>query len=150
MKLARTRLAAQFGLFALTNALTAYSAFAQDVATSGQVAAGQSVTTGQAATPGFAEIMIQMLPMFVAVFFVFHLLVTRPQQQKLKEQQDLLSALKRGDSVVTSGGLFGRISAIEKDHVLLEIAQNVRVKCSLSAISKREDQKSDASKSNKE
>ena len=105
---------------------------------------------GPPAAPGFAEVMIQMLPMFVAVFFVFHLLVTRPQQQKLREQQKLLDGLKRGDSVLTSGGILGRISAIEKDHVLLEIAQNVRVKCTLSAITKREDLKSDSSKGNKE
>ena len=146
MKIEPKHVAAKVSLAALLIALNAYIVAAQESA----AGAAAQTAAGQPAAPGFAEVMIQMLPMFVAVFFVFHLLVTRPQQQKLKQQQDLLAGLKRGEAVITTGGIFGRISAIEKDHVLLEIAQNVRVKCSLSAITKREESRSDAPKSNKE
>ena len=125
------------------------AASAQGTAAGAEAAAPAAAAPGQVAAPGFAEVMIQMLPMFVAVFFVFHLLVTRPQQQKIKQQQDLLGSLKRGDSVVTNGGIFGRVSAVEKDHVLLEIAQNVRVKCEASAIAKREESKVETSKGGK-
>jgi preprotein translocase subunit YajC len=55
-------------------------------------------------------------------------MVIRPQEKKTKEHKALLESMKRGDSVVTSSGIVGKVSGIEGDHILLEIAPNVKVK----------------------
>jgi preprotein translocase subunit YajC len=69
-----------------------------------------------------------LLP-FVLIFGVFYFLILRPQQQKMKKHQELLAGLRRGDRVVTSGGLIGIISKIVSDgEVQLELAENVRVR----------------------
>ena len=81
---------------------------------------------------GFDPVFIFMM---VAMFAVFWFLVIRPQQKKAKTHQQMLKALKRGDQVVTNGGLIGRVARIEGDGVLLlEIAPNVKVKCRHSMI----------------
>ena len=86
---------------------------------------------------GFGDVLFKMLPMFGMVFFIFYFMVIKPQQQKLKSQQDLIQGLKKGDSVVTSGGIIAKVAAIESDHVLLDIAPNVRLKLEPGHISKR-------------
>lgn len=69
-----------------------------------------------------------LLP-FVLIFGVFYFLILRPQQQKMKKHQELLAGLRRGDRVVTSGGLIGTISKVVSDgEVQLEIAENVRIR----------------------
>lgn len=87
--------------------------------------------------PGFGDVLFKMLPMFCMVFFIFYFMVIKPQQQKLKSQQDLLQSLKKGDSVVTSGGIIAKVAGVESDHVLLDIAPNVRLKLEPSHIAKR-------------
>ena len=78
--------------------------------------------------------MVSMLP-FVLIFGVFYFLILRPQQQKMKKHQSLLANLKRGDHVVTNGGLIGTISRIVSDsEVQLEIAENTRVRLVRSTI----------------
>jgi len=89
-------------------------------------------------TPGIGEVLRGMLPMFAVVFLIFYYLVVKPQQKKLKDHQNLFGALKKGDSVITSSGIVGKVSAIEKDHVFLEIAQNVRVKFEKTHIARKE------------
>lgn len=78
--------------------------------------------------PSGLELLMNMVPMFVIVFFIFYFMIIRPQQQRLTAQADLIRGLKKGDSVVTSGGIFGKVQTVEKDHVVLEIASNVKVK----------------------
>ena len=91
--------------------------------------------------PGGFELLMSMFPMFVIVFFIFYFMVIRPQQQKLNAQQDLLKGLKRGDMVVTSSGIVGKIFTLEKEHVLLEVSDNVRIKIeSLHIVKKQEKQ----------
>lgn len=69
-----------------------------------------------------------LLP-FVLIFGVFYFLILRPQQQKMRKHQELLAGLRRGDRVVTSGGLIGTISKIVSDgEVQLELAEDVRVR----------------------
>ena len=69
-----------------------------------------------------------LLP-FVLIFGVFYFLILRPQQQKMKKHQLLLAGLRRGDRVVTSGGLIGTISKVVSDgEVQLELAEDVRVR----------------------
>lgn len=87
-----------------------------------QAAAGQA--------PGsFFQYLISMLPMFILVWFVFYVIVIRPQEKRTKSQQGLLKGLKKGDMVVTSSGLIGRVAGIEKDYILLELSPgaNARV-----------------------
>jgi preprotein translocase subunit YajC len=104
---------------------------------------------------GFDPVFILMM---VAMFAVFWFLVIRPQQKKAKQHQEMLKALKRGDQVVTNGGLIGRVARIEGDGVLvLEVAPNVKVKVKHSMIAdinqrseaRDEDDKDDGDKADK-
>lgn len=77
---------------------------------------------------GGTGMWVQLLPL-VLIFVVFYFLLIRPQQKKMKTHQQMLEALRRGDRVVTSGGIIGTITRIDSEReVTLEIAQNVRVK----------------------
>ncbi|MBN8550786.1 MAG: preprotein translocase subunit YajC [Deltaproteobacteria bacterium] len=87
--------------------------------------------------PGLGEVFSRMMPMFAVVFFIFYFLVLKPQQSKLKAQQTLLESLKRGDQIVTTGGLIGRIAGTEKGYILLEIAPNTRIKVENAHIARR-------------
>lgn len=71
--------------------------------------------------------MMQMVP-FLFIFAVMYFLIIRPQAKRQKEQQKFLSELKRGDEVITSGGILGRIEGITEQFVTIEIADGVRVK----------------------
>jgi preprotein translocase subunit YajC len=62
------------------------------------------------------------------MFAIFYFLLIRPQQKKQKKHREVLSALKRGDMVVTSGGLHGKITGLTERVITLEIAEKVRVK----------------------
>ena len=70
----------------------------------------------------------------IAIFAIFYFLLIRPQQKKAKEHREMLSRLRRGDQVVTAGGLHGKITALADNVVTLEIADKVRVKVSRSQI----------------
>ena len=76
---------------------------------------------------------------FVLMFGVLYLLVLRPQQKKIrdqqKEQQDLLSSLKYGDEIITASGLLGKLTGITEKVVTLEVADNVRIKMMKSQVS---------------
>jgi preprotein translocase subunit YajC len=77
---------------------------------------------------GGAGGLVQLLPL-VLIFVVFYFLLIRPQQKKLKDHRQMVGALKRGDKVVTAGGLHATVTKVEDDNVLiLEIAPNVRVR----------------------
>ena len=72
--------------------------------------------------------VMSLLP-FVLIFAVFYFLILRPQQQKLKKHQNMLANLRRGDRVVTNGGLIGTISKIVSDtEVQLELGDDIRVR----------------------
>jgi preprotein translocase subunit YajC len=73
--------------------------------------------------------MIQFLPL-VLIFVVFYFLLIRPQQQKQKQQRAMLDALRRGDRVVTGGGIVGTVNRVTEgsDEIEVDIAQNVRVR----------------------
>jgi preprotein translocase subunit YajC len=79
--------------------------------------------------------LIQFLPM-VFIFVIFYFLLIAPMRKRQKRQQQMIAQLKRGDEVVTSGGIFGRIAAFDETHgaVILQIGDNVKVKVLRSAI----------------
>ena len=66
----------------------------------------------------------------ILMFAIFYFLLLRPQQKKAKQHRELLSSLKKGDKVVSSGGLHGVITGLTDDVVTMEIAPKVRVKVS--------------------
>ncbi len=69
-----------------------------------------------------------------AIFLVFYLFIIRPQSKKQKEIQNKVSEMKKGDKVVTSGGMVGIVSAIEDDSIMLEVDKDVKVKLLKNAI----------------
>jgi len=78
--------------------------------------------------------MLQFLPL-VLIFVVFYFLLIRPQQKKQKEHRTMLQALRRGDKVVTGGGILGTINrVVSDDEVIVDIADNVRVRVLRSTI----------------
>lgn len=79
--------------------------------------------------------MISTVIMFALIFVIFYFLIIRPQQRRAKEREKLLSALQKGDKVITSGGIHGTISGLEEKTVLLQIAEGVKVKVDRGSIS---------------
>jgi preprotein translocase subunit YajC len=92
-------------------------------------ALGNQAGAGQ----GGASQWMGLLPL-VLLFVVFYFLLIRPQQKRAKEQKTFIENLKKGDKVVTSGGLYGTITGITDDTVTLEIADKIRVKVLKGAI----------------
>lgn len=84
----------------------------------------------QAAAAGadpMAGAMMQILPL-VLILVVFYFLLIRPQQQARKRHQDMVANLKKGDIIVTSGGMIGTIRSVKDDEVRVELAPNVEVR----------------------
>ncbi len=71
---------------------------------------------------------------FLIILVLFYFMIVRPQQQKLKKHQAMLDAMKKGDRVVTKGGLHGLVVNIAKDVITLQIADNVRIRVDREAI----------------
>jgi preprotein translocase subunit YajC len=84
----------------------------------------------QAAAPAAGGDMFMSLLPLVLVFAIFYFLLIRPQQTKMKQHRTMLENLKKGDQVVTAGGIVGKIAKIEPsdNQLLVEIAPNVQVK----------------------
>lgn len=82
---------------------------------------------------GGAAAIANFLPI-VAIGLVFYFLVIAPANKQRKKTAEMLSTLKKGDRVVTSGGIYGTIQGVEADAVYLKIADNVKVKVARSAI----------------
>ncbi len=89
---------------------------------------------GAAAGGGTQAMLLQFLPL-VALVVLFYFLMIRPQQRRLKQHQAMLTALKRGDQVVLSSGMVGKVVRVEDKEVGLEIATGVTVKVVKSMIS---------------
>ncbi|MBF0475166.1 MAG: preprotein translocase subunit YajC [Deltaproteobacteria bacterium] len=82
---------------------------------------------GGGGAAGGAASLGPLIPL-VLMFVVFYFLLIRPQQKKAKQQREMLGALKKGDKVITSGGVIGTITGLTEATITLEIAPNVRVK----------------------
>ncbi|HMU43294.1 MAG TPA: preprotein translocase subunit YajC [Ignavibacteriaceae bacterium] len=78
--------------------------------------------------------LISTLIMFGAIFLIFYFMIIRPQQKRAKEREKMLSTMDKGDKVVTSGGLHGTIAGLDDKTVLLQVADNVKMKFERSAI----------------
>ncbi len=83
---------------------------------------------------GGGDFMTTIL-MFAVIIAIFYFMILRPQQKKQKERQKLLESIKKGDKVVTAGGIHGTIVGVEDKTVLLQITDTVKVKVERSSIS---------------
>jgi preprotein translocase subunit YajC len=82
----------------------------------------------QGAPAGGSDMLLQMAP-FILIFVIMYFLILRPQQKRVKDHQVLVSQLRRGDTVVSSGGLVGKITKVVDDNeVEVQIAEGVRVR----------------------
>jgi preprotein translocase subunit YajC len=88
----------------------------------------------QATGNGITGIVFQILPI-LAIGLVFYFLVIAPANKQRRQQQEMLGQLKKGDRVLTTGGIYGSIQGVEGDVVYLKIAENVKVKVARSAVS---------------
>jgi preprotein translocase subunit YajC len=89
----------------------------------------------QAALGGSSDFMIQLLPI-VLMFVIFYFLLFRPQQQKMKLHREMLNNVRRGDTVVTNGGIIGKITKVIDDRELeVEIAPDTKVRVARGMIS---------------
>ena len=94
-------------------------------------------------TPAFAQggmlggdnMLVQLLP-FILIFVIMYFLILRPQQKRTKEHQELIKNVRRGDTVITSGGLVGKVTkVVDDDQIEIEVADGVRVRQVRSMIS---------------
>jgi preprotein translocase subunit YajC len=83
----------------------------------------------QQGAPGYEGII-----MLVIMFAIFYFLLIRPQQKRAKQHKQLVAALKVGDSVVTAGGIHGKVAALQDTVVTVEVATGVKIKINRSSI----------------
>jgi preprotein translocase subunit YajC len=72
---------------------------------------------------------------FIVILVIMYFMVFRPQQKKMKAHQEMLNKLKRNDEVMTSGGIYGKVTEIKDQVVTLEVAPNVRIRVNRPQIS---------------
>ena len=90
----------------------------------------------QAAAGGDANSMLMSLLPFALIFVIMYFLILRPQQKKVRDHADLVKNIRRGDTVVTSGGLVGKVTkVVDDDQIEVEVAEGVRVRQMRSMVS---------------
>jgi len=85
---------------------------------------------GQSAGGGLGDFMFPM----AACFLVFWFIVIRPEKRQRKAREEMLSSLKKGDEVITSGGIHGRVAQVKDEVVTVQVSDGVRLRISLSAV----------------
>jgi preprotein translocase subunit YajC len=92
--------------------------------------------TGQpAGSAGQANPLVTFLPL-ILVFVVFYFFMIRPQMKKQKEMTNYRNSLKRGDKVVTTGGIYGRVYEVKENHILMEVGGDIKLKIDKNAVLK--------------
>ena len=91
-----------------------------------------------AAPGGTTSFSVQTIPL-VLVFVIFYVLMIRPQQRRMKEHAADIAAVKKGDRVVTGGGILGKVTRVDDSEVEVEIADKVRVKVLKATLTQRID-----------
>ncbi|GAB2794473.1 preprotein translocase subunit YajC [Rhabdobacter roseus] len=88
------------------------------------------------AQPGGSQAMIYQVVMWVGIIGVFYFFMIRPQQKKQKDQKQMLNNLKKGDQVVTIGGMHGKVFAVDETTITLELDKGVKLTFDKSAVSR--------------
>ena len=83
---------------------------------------------------GTSQILVGILP-WLLIFVIFYMLMIRPQQRRVKEHQEAIAAVKKGDDIITGGGIRGRVTKVTDDEAEVEIAQGVKIRVIKSTIS---------------
>ena len=91
------------------------------------------INLAQAAASGGGSPLTQFVPL-VAIFAIFYFLVLRPQSKKAKDHAAMLTELKKGDEVVTTGGIIGKISGLTDVELTLQVQEGVRIRVTRAAI----------------
>jgi preprotein translocase subunit YajC len=104
---------------------------------------GGQPASGQASGGGGTQ-LVTMLVTFGLIIVVFYFLVIRPQNKKTKDAKKMLESIRKGDRVVTIGGMHGYVESVKEDAVVIKIDENVKVKFSKSAVSQILERKDDA------
>lgn len=92
----------------------------------------QAAPAGQAS--GTTQLVMGIAP-WLLIFVIFYVLMIRPQQRRAKEHQAAIAAVKKGDDVITSGGIRGRVTKVSDDEAEVEIAAGVKVRVVKSTLS---------------
>jgi preprotein translocase subunit YajC len=87
------------------------------------------------AAPGAFDYLNSLLIPTMLIIGIMYFLMIRPQQKRLKEHQAMVAGLRRGDTVVTSGGIIGKVAKVDEQEVQIEIAEGVKIKVVRSTIS---------------
>lgn len=87
------------------------------------------------AAPGAFDMLNSLLLPTVLIIGIMYFLMIRPQQKRLKDHREMVAAIRRGDTVVTSGGILGKVTKVEDNELQVEIADGVRIKVLRSTIS---------------
>jgi len=90
---------------------------------------GEAAGQGAGGFSGFIPLIL--------MFVIFYFLLIRPQQKKTKQHREMISALKKGDRIITSGGIHGRITGLDETTLTVEISDRVRVKVARSNVGAR-------------
>lgn len=77
---------------------------------------------------------LTMLVPFVLIFAVFYFIVILPAKKQQKQKEAMIAALKKGDRVITTGGIYGTVSAVEDTSLLLKISENTKIRVSKNAV----------------
>lgn len=78
--------------------------------------------------------MMSTLIMFGAIFLIFYFMIIRPQQKRQKEREKMINEMKKGDKVITSGGLHGTIAGMDEKTLLVDLGNNVKVTVERSSV----------------
>ena len=98
------------------------------------ITAAYAQATGAGPFGGASDTLVQLVPI-VAMIAIVYFVLWRPQQRRAKEQREMVQAARRGDVVVTTGGLIGKVTKVDDNEVELEVAQGVRVRVVKSMLS---------------
>ena len=85
-------------------------------------------TLAAAANPNSGSMFFLQLAPWLLIFVIFYVLMIRPQQKRVKEHQASIAAIKKGDEVITGGGIRGKVTKVTDDEAEVEISQGVRVR----------------------
>jgi preprotein translocase subunit YajC len=80
------------------------------------------------AAPGAFDMLNSLIIPTMLIIGIMYFLMIRPQQKRLKEHRDMVAAIRRGDTVVTSGGIIGKVTKVEDNELQVEIAEGVKIK----------------------
>ena len=87
----------------------------------------QAWAQAEGSAPDTSAGLLSLIP-FVFIFIVFYFLLILPQQRRQKKQRELLDGLKKGDKVITSSGIWGTVTNLDKETVTLQIADNTKIR----------------------